>query len=74
MAVRSKLVYIAACDIPGCQAVYGEDPEWAYHFDTAEAATAWVEGGNGWTRDGEQLICPVGDRVHDQARIPQVAL
>ncbi|MFJ9101373.1 hypothetical protein ACIRJM_23230 [Streptomyces sp. NPDC102405] len=70
MAVRSRLVYIAACDVPRCGAVYGEDPEWAYHFDTPEAATAWVEGGNGWTRDGDRLICPAPDRAHDQARMP----
>jgi len=74
MAVTSKLVYIAACDITGCDAVYGEDPQWAAHFDTAEAALAWIEGGNGWVRDGGQLICPAADRAHDQARMPGLLL
>jgi hypothetical protein len=74
MAVRSKVVYIAACDIPGCHEVYGEDPEWAYHFDTREAALARVEGGTGWTKDGDRLICPADDRTHDQARIPGLLL
>jgi hypothetical protein len=74
MAVRSKLVYIAACDIPDCEAVYGDDPEFAYHFDTAEAALAWVDDGNGWTVDGDRLICPQDDRAHDQARVPGLLL
>jgi len=74
MAVRSKLVWIAACDVTGCKAVYGEDPEWAAHFDTVEAATAWVEDGTGWTSDSGQLICPAADRAHDQARMPGLLL
>ena len=74
MAVASKVVFIAACDIPGCGARYGGDPEFAYHFDTAAAALAWVEGGNGWLKDGDRLICPATDRAHDQARIPGLLL
>jgi hypothetical protein len=74
MAVRSKLVYIAACDIASCGAVYGEDPEWAYHFDTAEAALAWVDEGTGWTVDDGRLICQADDRAHDQARMPGLLL
>ncbi|MEV0556311.1 hypothetical protein AB0I27_23015 [Streptomyces sp. NPDC050597] len=74
MAVQSKLVYIAACDIPDCGTVHGEDPDWAYHFDSPEAATAWVEDGGGWTVDGGRLICPAADRAHDQARIPGLRL
>lgn len=74
MAVKSKTVYIAACDVTGCGAVYGENPEWAYHFDTPEAATAWIEGGNGWTKDGSRLICPASDHAHDRDRIPGVLL
>ncbi|MDQ0758762.1 hypothetical protein [Streptomyces canus] len=70
MAVKQKVVYIAACDIPDCGAVYGEDPEWAYHFDSPEAATAWVDDGTGWAKDGDRLICSADDRTHDQARMP----
>lgn len=74
MAVQSKRVYIAACDVTGCSAVYGEDPEFAYHFDTEAAALAWVDEGTGWTVDSGQLTCPVDDRAHDQARIPGLLL
>ncbi len=70
MAVVQKLVFIAACDTPGCKAVYGEDPEWAYHFDTADSALAWVDDGTGWVKDGDRLICSADDRAHDQARMP----
>ena len=72
MAVKSKTVYIASCDV--CGARYGEDPDFAYHFDTPAAATAWVEGGNGWLKDGDRLICDASDRVHDQARMPGLLL
>src|SRR5438128_816826 len=64
MAVHSKLVYIAACDVTGCGAVYGEDPEWAYHFDTPEAALAAVADSETWIRVDGQLICPSSDRPH----------
>lgn len=74
MAIKSKTVWIAACDIGGCATVWGDDPESAYYFDTSEAATAWVDEGTGWTVDGTRLICPAPDRAHDQARMPGVLL
>lgn len=74
MAVKSKVVYIAACDITDCNAVYGDDPEWAYHFDTPEAAAAWVDDGTGWSRHDGRLICSAGDSAHDEARIPGVRI
>ena len=74
MAVASKVVYIAACDVTGCGVRYGEDPEFAYHFDTAEAALAWVDDGTSWVKDGDRLICPADDQAHDQARIPGLLL
>ncbi|WP_409469124.1 hypothetical protein [Streptomyces sp. HC307] len=72
MAVKAKTVYIAVCDL--CGAAYGEDEQWEYHFDTPNDALAWVEGGTGWLKDGDQLICDAPDDRHDQARIPGVLL
>jgi hypothetical protein len=74
MAVTSKTVWIAACDITGCRAVYGEDPEWAHHFDTREAALARVEDSGTWDSVDGRLICPASDRKHDQARMPGLLL
>jgi len=74
MAVNSKLVYVAACDVTGCKAVYGEDPDWAYHYGSREAALASVADSETWNRVDGQLICPSSDRIHDQARMPGLLL
>jgi hypothetical protein len=74
MAVTPKLVYIAACDVTGCRAVYGEDPEWAWHYGTPEAALASIVDSGTWNRVDGQIICPSSDRAHDQARMPGLLL
>ena len=72
MAIKSKTVWIAACDIDGCDSVYGEEPDWAYHFGSQAAAVDSVADSESWIRVDGSLICPSSDRVHDQARMPGV--
>ena len=74
MAVNSKLVWLAACDVADCEGVYGEDPEWAYHYGSQGAALAAVADSETWIRVDGQLICPSSDRTHDQARMPGLLL